>query len=72
MPEKLTYYESVFNPGMAIYVTKVKKRDANTFELNVQWFEQNKVSNRYLSMGIIQDIVVKGDTFESEWKRLNL
>lgn len=72
MPQKLAYYESVFNPGMAIYVTKIKKRDANTFELNVQWYNRNDVSGRYLSMGIMQDIVVKGDTFESEWKKLDL
>lgn len=59
-------------PGMCILIKKWTKRAPKEFLINVDWYRFDDKNFKWADMGIEQDMVINSDTFEKEWKELDL
>jgi len=59
-------------PGMCILIKKWTKRSTKEYLINVDWYRFDDINYKWTDMDIEQDMVVNTDTFEKEWKELDL
>lgn len=73
MPFKIrSFYKGIFFKNMAIYLNTFTRRDKKEYVLNVDWYRFDDTLKKYVTLGIQQDMVVNTDTFDSEWKPLEI
>lgn len=73
MPVKInTYYVPIYIRGMVVFVNKVSKRNKDQFVMNVDWFRKDDTTGKFISMDINQDVVIDRNTFNKEWKQIDL
>jgi hypothetical protein len=59
-------------PGLCVLIHKYTKRAPKEFMINVNWFRYDDKTFKWLDMNIDQDMIVNHDTFNKEWKELDL
>lgn len=58
--------------GMCILIKKWTKRSPKEYLINVDWYRFDDENFKWADMGIEQDFVVNSDSFNSEWRELDL
>lgn len=66
------YYKSLTMPGLCILIHKWTKRKPKEFLVNVNWYRFEDKQFKWIDMNIEQDMVLNSDTFDKEWRELDL